>query len=75
MLPMLDKVRGVLTDRGRTLPQGALAWIWARSHRTIPIPGFRTFAQVEENINAFNFGPLAAQQMEQIGAILRQVST
>jgi len=37
---------------GRTLAQGALAWLWARSPRTVPIPGFRTVAQAEENAGA-----------------------
>jgi len=26
---------------GRTMAQGALAWFWAPSDRTIPIPGFK----------------------------------
>ncbi|MGO7536919.1 aldo/keto reductase, partial [Rhizobium leguminosarum] len=45
----LDAVRDLLTSCGRTLTQGALAWLWSRSPRTLPIPGFRTVAQVEEN--------------------------
>ena len=49
-----------LTSDGRTLAQGALAWIWARSPAAIPIPGFRSVAQVEENIAALTFGPLPA---------------
>jgi aryl-alcohol dehydrogenase-like predicted oxidoreductase len=73
LLSKLDKIRDILTSNGRTLPQGALAWVWARSDRTIPIPGFRTFSQVEENINSFNFGPLVAEQMEQIEVLLERV--
>ena len=38
--------------------QGALAWIWARSPVAIPIPGFRTVAQIEENAGAMAGGPL-----------------
>jgi aryl-alcohol dehydrogenase-like predicted oxidoreductase len=66
----LEKIRGILTAGGRTPAQGALAWVWARSNRTIPIPGFRTLAQVEENIRAFDHGPLSPGQMEEIGAML-----
>jgi aryl-alcohol dehydrogenase-like predicted oxidoreductase len=44
LLANLDKVRDILTSNGRTVAQGALAWVWARSERTIPIPGFRTLA-------------------------------
>ena len=36
----LKAVRDVLTADGRTLAQGALAWIWGRSERTLPVPGF-----------------------------------
>jgi len=70
ILGKLDAVREVLTSDGRTLAQGALAWIWARSERTIPIPGFRTVAQVEENMGALEFGPLGVEQMRQIDEIL-----
>jgi len=40
------------------LAQGALAWIWGRSERTIPIPGFKNVRQAEENARAMAFGPL-----------------
>jgi aryl-alcohol dehydrogenase-like predicted oxidoreductase len=39
----LDKVHAigeVLRSDGRTLAQGAIAWLWARSNKTLPIPGF-----------------------------------
>lgn len=68
----LDAVRQILTESGRTLPQGALGWIWARSHRTIPIPGFRTSAQVVENAGALEFGPLSQDQMRRIDVTLRR---
>jgi len=66
LLAQLDKIRPVLTSDGRTLAQAALGWIWARSGRTIPIPGFKTVAQVEENIKAIEFGPLSKEQMERL---------
>ncbi|MFN8196416.1 MAG: aldo/keto reductase [Nocardioidaceae bacterium] len=69
----LDKiaaVREVLTSDGRTLAQGALAWIWARSPVTVPIPGFRTVAQVEENAGAIAHGPLTAAQVAEVDRIL-----
>ena len=70
LLENLEKVRDILTSNGRTVAQGALAWVWARSERTLPIPGFRTLAQVEENIQAFDFGPLTIRQMEEIEILL-----
>jgi aryl-alcohol dehydrogenase-like predicted oxidoreductase len=63
-------VRDILTSGGRTLAQGALAWLWARSPLMIPIPGFRTEAQVEENVGALRYGPLTAGQMDEIQKIL-----
>lgn len=71
-LDKLASVREVLASDGRTLAQGALAWLWARSPMTLPIPGFRTLAQVEENCGALEFGPLSPDQMAEIAAILGQ---
>jgi len=79
ILKELDKfgpaIRELLKSDGRTVVQGALAWIWARSARTIPIPGFRTLAQVEENIKAMEFGPLQAEQMNEIDELLGRAVT
>ena len=63
-------VREILSSGGRTLAQGALAWLWARSPRTIPIPGFRTVKQVEENARAIEFGPLTKEQFLEIEKLL-----
>lgn len=48
----------------------ALAWLWGRSEKTIPIPDFKTTRQIEENIAAMEFGPLSADQMRGIEEIL-----
>jgi aryl-alcohol dehydrogenase-like predicted oxidoreductase len=69
-LDALASVREILTSDGRTLAQGALAWIWGRSAITVPIPGFRTVAQVQENARAMEFGPLTPAQMAEIDRIL-----
>jgi aryl-alcohol dehydrogenase-like predicted oxidoreductase len=69
-LKQLDAIREILTSDGRTLVQGALAWIWARSEKTIPIPGFKTVAQVEENAKAMQFGALTDEQMKEIDLLL-----
>ncbi|MDQ0796678.1 aldo/keto reductase [Streptomyces sp. B1I3] len=66
----VEAVREVLTADGRTLAQGALGWLWARSGGTVPIPGFRTVAQVEENAAAVAFGPLRPGQLAEIEALL-----
>lgn len=69
-LGKLEAIRAVLTTERRTLAQGALSWIWARSGRTVPIPGFKTVAQVEENCGALAAGPLTADQLIEIDSIL-----
>jgi aryl-alcohol dehydrogenase-like predicted oxidoreductase len=74
LIQKLEGLRDILTRDGRTLAQGALAWVWARSPRTIPITGFRTLAQVEDNIKAVNFGPLTPEQMEEIDRLLGRVA-
>jgi aryl-alcohol dehydrogenase-like predicted oxidoreductase len=65
-----EAVRQILTSSGRSVAQGALAWLWSRSPKTLPIPGFRTVKQVEENARAMQFGPLTSEQMRQIEALL-----
>jgi aryl-alcohol dehydrogenase-like predicted oxidoreductase len=69
-LSQRNAVREILISNGRSLAQGALAWLWARSQKTLPIPGFRTVAQVKENAAAMQFGPLTAEQMQEIDRLL-----
>ncbi|MGD0273365.1 MAG: aldo/keto reductase [Gaiellaceae bacterium] len=71
-LDRLAAVREILSSDGRTLAQGALAWIWGRSERTIPIPGFKSIEQVEQNAAAMDFGPLAPDQMQEIERLLER---
>jgi aryl-alcohol dehydrogenase-like predicted oxidoreductase len=71
-LDRIDAVRDVLTSGGRTLAQGALAWLWARSPVSIPIPGFRTVAQVEENAGALAFGALTPEEFAQVEKLLER---
>ena len=47
-----------------------MCWLLARSDNTLPIPGFKTVAQVRENAAAAGFGPLNPAQMAQIDGIL-----
>jgi len=71
-LAKVQAVREILTQDGRTLSQGALTWLWARSGATIPIPGFRTVAQVEENSRALELGPLPADQFAEVESIMER---
>ncbi len=71
-LEQLEQLRGVLTEDGRTLAQAALGWLWAVSEATIPIPGFKTVQQVEENVAALERGPLSEDQMARVEQILQR---
>lgn len=68
----LESIRDVLTSGGRTLAQGALGWIWARSPITIPIPGARTVEQAASNAAAGEFGPLSDDEFAQIQDLLNE---
>jgi aryl-alcohol dehydrogenase-like predicted oxidoreductase len=72
LLRQVDALREVLTRDGRTLAQGALGWIWARSARAVPIPGSKTVAQVQENAGAMRFGALGEEQMQEVERILER---
>lgn len=66
----VDALKDILTSDGRTLGQGALAWLWARSPHAVPIPGFRSVAQAEENAGAMAKGPLSGEQVAEVDRIL-----
>ena len=66
----IEAVRQAFAGDARTLAQIALGWIWARSERTIPIPGFKSVAQVEENVKAAGFGPLSGEQMRLVDGLM-----
>jgi aryl-alcohol dehydrogenase-like predicted oxidoreductase len=69
-LAELDAIREILTSNGRTLVQGAIAWLWGRSEKAVPIPGVKTAAQAEENAGAMQYGPLTLEQIAEIDSIL-----
>jgi len=69
-LKIVDEVRDILTSGGRTMAQGALAYIWALDERMIPIPGFKSVKQVRENAGAMEFGPLTEEQVKEIQSIV-----
>lgn len=69
----LEALREVLTTGERSLAQGALAYIWARSETTLPIPGIRNEAQAVENAAAMEFGPLTQDQVAEVDRIMGRV--
>ena len=71
-LKVVDAIREILTSNGRTMAQGALAYIWALDERMIPIPGFRNVRQVEENAKALEFGALTTAQVKEVQEIVER---
>ncbi|GAA3523143.1 aldo/keto reductase [Streptomyces osmaniensis] len=71
-LARVDALKDVLTSGGRTLGQGALAWLWARSPHAVPIPGFRSVAQAEQNAGALEKGALTGEQLAEVDRILER---
>ena len=73
-LKQIEAVRKIFADadEARTQAQIALAWTWTRSDRTVPIPGFKTVAQVKENIQAIELGLLSNEQMKKIDEIFER---
>ena len=69
-LANLEAVRECLTIGGRTLTQGALNWIMAKSENNIPIPGARKPGQIIESAGAVESGPLPEDTMLEIEKLI-----
>jgi aryl-alcohol dehydrogenase-like predicted oxidoreductase len=66
----LSAIRELLQTNGRSLAQGAICWLWARSNLTLPIPGFRNSKQVDDLAGALHFGPLNEATMTEIEKLI-----
>jgi aryl-alcohol dehydrogenase-like predicted oxidoreductase len=71
-LQQLEALQEVLTRDGRSVAQGALGYILAKSPVAIPIPGFKTREQVDENAATLLYGPLSDDQVSEIDGLLRR---
>lgn len=71
-LQLVDDLREILTSGGRTMAQGALAYIWALDERMVPIPGFKSVRQVQENAGALEFSPLSESQVGEVRSIVEK---
>lgn len=71
-LDSLGIIRELLQTGGRTLSQGALGWVMAKSDRNIPLPGAKTVEQIQDNAGAIGFGPLPVGVMGEIEALIHR---
>jgi aryl-alcohol dehydrogenase-like predicted oxidoreductase len=56
-------------DPRRSPAQIALSWNLRRNERTIPIPGFKTVAQVEDNAGVLRLPPLSPAELRNINEV------
>lgn len=71
-LRQLDAVREILASDGRSIVQGALAYLWGKSDRIVPIPGFKSTAQALENAAAMQHGALSAERVQEIDTLIQR---
>lgn len=65
-LDRLDAIREILSSEGRSLVQGALSWLLAKSDNLIPIPGFKNTKQAVENARVLEMKPMSPDQVEEV---------
>ena len=71
-LKTAEALHEVFTANGRSMAQGAICYIWGLDERMIPIPGFKNVKQVEDNAGAMAFGPMSAEEVAQVQAIVAE---
>ncbi len=71
-LDRLNAIRELLQTGGRSLTQGALCWLLAKSDRNIPLPGARTPEQITDSAGAVAHGPLPADVMAEIEGLIER---
>ena len=71
-LKTVHALRDIFTAGGRTMAQGAICYIWGLDERMLPIPGFKNVKQVTDNAGAMQFGPMSADEVAQVQAIVAE---
>jgi aryl-alcohol dehydrogenase-like predicted oxidoreductase len=69
----VEQLKELFVNDGRSLAQAALGYLLAKHDRIIPIPGFKTVEQVEDNAKAMELGPLSKKIMKQIDNIFSEL--
>jgi aryl-alcohol dehydrogenase-like predicted oxidoreductase len=68
-LQLADQVNDLANQRGITPAQLALAWVHAKGHDIVPIPGTKRVSRLEENVAASEI-ELSAEDVETLDAAL-----
>jgi aryl-alcohol dehydrogenase-like predicted oxidoreductase len=67
-LVLVDKVRALAAEKGCSAAQFALAWVLAQGEHIVPIPGTRRIANLDENLDALEFG-LSDEELAAVEAV------
>jgi aryl-alcohol dehydrogenase-like predicted oxidoreductase len=69
-LQLVDRIAAVAKEKGCTLAQLAIAWVLAKGEDIVPIPGVKTRARLEENVEAarLTLSPADLQRIEAVAA-------
>jgi aryl-alcohol dehydrogenase-like predicted oxidoreductase len=67
-LVLVDKVRALAVEKGCSAAQFALAWVLAQGEHIVPIPGTRRIANLDENLDALEFG-LSDEELAAVEAV------
>ncbi|WP_221799950.1 aldo/keto reductase [Oceanobacter mangrovi] len=70
-LPLLEKYRQIAESAGCTPAQLALSWVCAQGDHIVPIPGTRSIAHMEENLQAGNV-KLSAEVIAELNQLINQ---
>jgi aryl-alcohol dehydrogenase-like predicted oxidoreductase len=70
---ILEKLRELVKNDGRTLVQASLGYILAKHNSLIPIPGFKTVKQAKENSKVIEQGPLSSKLVSQIDKLFAEI--
>ena len=71
-LKTAEALHEVFTANGRSMAQGAICDMWGLDEGMIPIPSFNKVKQVEDNAGAMAFGPMSAEEVAQVQAIVAE---
>lgn len=66
----LSEVRDILTGSGRSLAQGAIAWVLAADPDAVVVPGFRTVGQVIDTVGTLTAAPLTPGELDDVDRVL-----
>ncbi|MFX0172182.1 MAG: aldo/keto reductase [Candidatus Hodarchaeota archaeon] len=69
----LAELKELLIGEKWTVAQVLLGYLWSTSNTTIPIPGAKTIAQIEENAAILEYGPLRPDLLKSINKIFEEI--